>query len=105
MGVIHSEDNVPELADIEPHPDTAVEVDLTINDGSLQQINDTSHSEGNENIATRIIQTPEPFSCHECANCTSKSDYRPRVCGSGITMCYVGLISIIFSFYLLFLVR
>jgi hypothetical protein len=65
------------------------------------------HGAGNENTATRIVltttQTPEPFSCHECTSCHSKSDYRPQVCGSGIIMCYVGLISII-SFIFFFFV-
>ncbi len=106
LSIIHSQDTVPELADIEPHQDDAVQVGLSVDDDSVQQMNNTNNIVGNEDIATRIIpttiQTPVPFSCHECTNCNSKSDYLPHVCDSGIKMCYVGLffglILIIYSF-------
>ena len=68
---------------------------MCIDDNPQQQDNDTNDFGGNQGLITRIISTttptPKPFSCHECTNCTSKSDFISRICESGITMCYVCL--------------
>jgi hypothetical protein len=91
VSIIHCQD-IPVLADIEPRADGDVHVDLSIYDHPRQLANDADNLGGNGGIAT-TTQTPEPFSCHECTNCTSKSDFFIRVCGAGITMCYVCLLS------------
>jgi hypothetical protein len=98
VSIIHCEDNIPVLADIEPRLDGDAHVDLSVNDNLPQPVNDKNNLAGNGGITTKIIstttQTPEPFSCHECTNCTSKSDFVSRICEAGITMCYVYLFCI-----------
>lgn len=94
---IFGQDDVAELADIEPIQDAPVEVDLSVDDAFRQQINTTV---GKDNLSPKIITSttiPQPFACHECADCKSESDYNHRPCHPGITMCYVSLSSIISS--------
>lgn len=89
---IYGQDDVAELADIEPIQEAPVEVDLSVNDG--YRLNMTV---GKESLSTKIfpstttLQTPQPFACHECVNCKSESDYIHRPCRPGVTMCYVSL--------------
>jgi len=96
LGIIHCQDNVPVLADIEPPQDDDMETGFSVDDSSLQLVNDTDNLAENRDIITKLIsttnQTSEPFSCHECSNCNSKSDFISRICESGITMCYVRLV-------------
>ena len=87
---IYGQDNVAELADIEPDGDRPVSVDLSVNDAFRPGNN---RALGKESMSTKImtttLQTAEPFACHECANCKSESDYVLRPCNPGITMCFV----------------
>jgi len=103
VGIIHCQDNIPVLADIEPHPDSDVHIDLSINDNPPQPVNYANNLAENGDIPPKFIsttiQTPEPFSCHECTNCISKSDFISRVCEAGITMCYVYLFFISLMIY------
>jgi hypothetical protein len=95
VGVIYCQENVV-LADIEPRPDNDVRVDLAVDDSPLKiDPKDTNTLPTNEGTATETTSTttpiPEAFSCHECTNCNSKSDFTPRPCVTGVTMCYVSL--------------
>ena len=95
---IFGQDDVAELADIEPIQDAPVEVDLSVNDAFRQQGNTTV---GKDSLSAKIItsttmsQIPQPFACHECADCKSESDYIHRPCNPGVSMCYVSLSSVI----------
>ena len=90
LSCIYGQDHVAELADIEPIQEPPVEVDLSVNDAFRHAAN---HSLGKEGMLSKMmtstLQSPEPFACHECANCKSESDYILRPCHPGITMCYV----------------
>ena len=91
LSCIYGQDNVAELADIEPDGDRPVAVELSVNDAGEYENNIPP---GKESMSTKTITTtsptPEPFACHECANCKSESDYILRPCNPGITMCFVG---------------
>jgi hypothetical protein len=96
VGIIHCQDHAPILADIEPRQDGDVHVDLSVIDSPSELDDDPNNLAGDGGLVTRIIltttPTPEPFSCHECRNCNSKSDFVTRVCETG--MCYVCLLYI-----------
>lgn len=104
VGIIHCQDNVPPLADLEPRQDGDVQVDLSVHDNPPPPlVNDTNNLIINEGSAT-TTPPPEPFSCHECINCTSKADFITQVCDAGIKMCYVRLFCI-YSFISFFFFR
>ena len=94
MGIIHCQDNAPQLADLDVRHDGDLHMDHPIVDNYPKlAANDTHPPVASDGIVaptgSTTTLTPEPFSCHECTNCNSKSDFTTRVCEQGITMCYV----------------
>jgi len=86
VSIIYCQDNTPTLAGIEPDVQAAFRSQILTND--------TNNLAEDEGIGTTTIplsttQLPEPFSCHQCTNCNSESDFVTTVCETGITMCYV----------------
>jgi hypothetical protein len=98
VGNIYCQGSVPPLASLDAS-DNDVSAGGTVNDNPVGELpKDINNSPANEASVTgtsspipSTTTTPEPFSCHECTNCNSKSDFISRVCEEGVTMCYVSL--------------
>jgi hypothetical protein len=84
VGIIYCQDNdvLSDDMDQSDVPDFKVNLSIDI-------LSKSSH--GVKLTDLMNSQKSEEFTCHECTNCTSKSELTSRVCQSGINMCYVSL--------------